>query len=56
MNSRKTAAAMISGVLAVLIGIAVAALRDLPAGPVMVFSFAAIALLCRLGYGTQPKI
>ena len=54
-NSRKTAAAMISGALAVLIGITVAALRDLPAGPVMVFSFAAVALFYRLGYRIQPK-
>ena len=38
---------MISGA-AVLIGITVAALRDLPAGPVMVFSFA--QSLCYTGW------
>ena len=57
MNSRKTAAAMISGALAVLIGITDCSVaRPLRRAPVMVFSFATIALLYRLGYRTSEKL
>ncbi|NBP73636.1 MAG: hypothetical protein EBU57_10875 [Alphaproteobacteria bacterium] len=50
MSRGKTIAGMIAGVLGVAIGIAVATLRDLPAGPVMVFSFAVVAVLYRFGH------
>jgi zinc/manganese transport system permease protein len=55
MTGSKAVAGMIAGVLAVVMGIAIATLRDLPAGPVMVFSFAVVAVVYRIGLGIRSK-
>jgi len=55
MGRGKTIAAMIAGFGAVLIGITGSALHDFPAGPVLVFSFAIVAVAYRLGYSAYSK-
>jgi len=55
MGRGKAVAAMIAGFVAVLIGITGAALHDFPAGPVLVFSFAIVAVAYRLGYCVYSK-
>ncbi|MEE2997996.1 MAG: metal ABC transporter permease [Pseudomonadota bacterium] len=48
MRRRKEITAMMAGVLAVIAGISISTVQDLPAGPVMVFAFAGVAIFCRL--------
>lgn len=55
MRSGRTRSAIAVGVVAVIVGIAVSALRDLPAGPVLVLTFAIAAILARLGYAAFAK-
>ena len=55
MGGRKAIAAMITATLAVFLGVATSALHDLPAGPVLVFSFAIVAVIYRLGYGSYSR-
>ncbi|CAN0563711.1 unnamed protein product, partial [Laminaria digitata] len=55
MRGGRIVAAIAVGILAVIVGIAVSAQGDLPAGPVLVFSFAVAAILCRLGYAAIAK-
>ena len=61
MTRRKAAAAMLAGGVAVVAGIVVSTLQDLPAGPVMVLVFAIVAVIWRLGHlayagrGTSPR-
>ena len=55
MGRGKAIAAMIAGFVAVLIGITGSALHDFPAGPVLVFSFAIVAVVYRLGYSVYSK-
>ena len=50
MTRRKAAAAMLAGGVAVVAGIVVSTLQDLPAGPVMVLVFAIVAVIWRLGH------
>jgi zinc/manganese transport system permease protein len=47
-NRRNTAIALVTGVASVIVGILLSTYRDLPAGPVMVFCFAAMAIAARL--------
>ena len=46
---------MLPIVVAVLFGVAISALADLPAGPVLVFSFALVAILVRLILRAQQR-
>ena len=55
MDRRKAMVAIGVGMLAVLAGITASTLRDLPAGPVVVFAFAGAAILCRLAYGISAR-
>lgn len=55
MHGGRTVRAIAIGVIAVVAGIVVSALRDLPAGPVLVFTFAIAAILCRLGHAGLTK-
>lgn len=55
MRGGRAGSAIAVGILAVIAGIVVSALRDLPAGPVLVFTFAIAAILCRLGYAAFAK-
>ncbi|MAM68263.1 MAG: hypothetical protein CMM12_05855 [Rhodospirillaceae bacterium] len=55
MGRGKAIAAMIAGFVAVLIGITGSALHDFPAGPVLVFSFAIVAVAYRLGHSAYSK-
>lgn len=55
MRGGRTVSAIVVGALAVVVGIVVSALRDLPAGPVLVFTFAIAAILYRLGYAAFTK-
>ena len=45
---RNTAIALFTGVAAVAVGISLSTFQDLPAGPVLVFCFAAMAVAARL--------
>ena len=51
MRTHKTAVAIGAGVLAVVIGTTASAVHDLPAGPVLVFSFAIVTMVCRVTHG-----
>lgn len=53
MRHGKAGAAMLAGVVAVIAGVVFSTLQDLPAGPVMVFAFAIVAIGWRLGYLTR---
>ncbi len=55
LGSGKITKAMACGVVAVLFGVAISALADLPAGPVLVFSFALVAILVRLILRVQQR-
>ena len=55
MGRRKEITAMMAGVLAVVAGVCISTVRDLPAGPVMVFAFAGVAILCRLWHRAPTK-
>jgi zinc/manganese transport system permease protein len=55
MDRRKAVVAIGVGMLAVLAGITASTLRDLPAGPVLVFAFAIAAILCRLVSGISVR-
>ena len=48
LSGRKAATAIICGAVAVLAGICVSTLGDLPAGPVLVFSYAVVTIVFRL--------
>jgi len=55
LRTGKTAIAIGAAVLAVVIGTIVSAFHDLPAGPVLVFSFAVVTVVCRLAYSARSK-
>ena len=50
MDRGKVGAAMLAGVVAVIAGVVISTLRDLPAGPVMVIAFAVVAVTWRVGH------
>ena len=55
-DSRKIWKAMACSVVAVLAGITISALADLPAGPVLVFSYALVAILVRFVFRQRQNI
>jgi zinc/manganese transport system permease protein len=56
MGTRKAVVATGAGMLAVIAGTTASALHDLPAGPVLVFSFAIVTIVCRLAYSVCARI
>lgn len=48
LSSRKAVIATCCAMLAIILGIAVSTFHDLPAGPVLVFSFAVVTIVCRI--------
>ena len=56
MGTRKAVVATGAGILAVIVGTTASALHDLPAGPVLVFSFAIVTIVCRLAYSVCARI
>ena len=56
MGTRKAVVATGAGMLAVIVGTTASALHDLPAGPVLVFSFAIVTIVCRLAYSVCARI
>ncbi len=56
MPGRRVPAAMSASILAVIIGIFVSTLGDYPAGPVIVFVFAFIAILFRLMFSSKIEV
>ena len=48
IRARKTVIAIGAAILAVIAGTMVSALHDLPAGPILVFSFAVVTIVCRI--------
>ena len=55
MGRRRAVVAIMVSMLSVIIGITVSTLNDLPAGPVLVLSFAVITTLYRLAYGVCSR-
>ena len=55
MRGGRTGVAIVMGMVAVIAGIVVSTRLDLPAGPVLVFSFAIAAVLCRLACAAYAK-
>lgn len=52
MKTYTSVVAISAGMVAVILGITASALSDLPAGPVLVFSFALVAIICRLAHAS----
>jgi len=55
MKRRQAIVAIGVGMLSVIAGISVSTLNDLPAGPVLVLTFAAVTIVCRLSYGVYSR-
>ncbi len=57
LHGGRTIGAIAVGILAVIVGIVFSTLGDMPAGPVLVFTFAIAAITCRVGYSvfTKPR-
>jgi zinc/manganese transport system permease protein len=55
MGRRRAVVAIAVSMLSVIVGITVSTLNDLPAGPVLVLSFAVITTLYRLAYGVCSR-
>lgn len=55
MGAGKAVVAIGASMLAVIAGTAASALHDLPAGPVLVFSFAVVTMVYRLAYGACTR-